>query len=457
MTQATAHTTRESHMNAVHARQATIPAFDRLQYFYGQLLGARDFQLEQAYFREKLKLHNRCLHGYGVVCGLHVTADIPPEECDPGDDETRRDLEEQIRTLRNEITPELKEKDPERYGQIVQEVEALMGKLRAATPAPRGSQTLVLEPGLALDCEGNELVVREPIRFDPWKQLSRADRREVEDGETKIYVTLCFHEQPIEPTRPALADPCGSVSACTYGKVRDSVRLGVTVERPAADTRCETCCGECEECCLLLAEIGGYARGRVIGADDIDMSVRRELGTQVPATVDGISWTHGGDYSPDDARRILGTNGGTDGLELHFSRRVHAADLRDPVLQINVTERGRGRSANVYELAGEFVDVPSSGFVKKVRYRQTSGETLQDGDLVLVTLRAPMILDDCCRPLHGLNVGGRVPLLPDYEEFRSGDPPDFCESPPFRAGGWTTYGLGNFESWFFIRSTEGSQ
>ena len=51
---------------------AEIPEFERLNYFYGQMLGAADFRAEQAFFREKLKLHNRCLHGYGVVCGLEV-------------------------------------------------------------------------------------------------------------------------------------------------------------------------------------------------------------------------------------------------------------------------------------------------------------------------------------------------------------------------------------------------
>src|SRR3954449_3521029 len=46
--------------------------FRRLRYFHGRLLTARDFQREQEYFREKLKLRMRCLLGYGVVCGLFV-------------------------------------------------------------------------------------------------------------------------------------------------------------------------------------------------------------------------------------------------------------------------------------------------------------------------------------------------------------------------------------------------
>ena len=47
--------------------------FERLRFFAGRLLTAADFSLEQNYFRGKLKLHNRALHGFGIVSGLKVT------------------------------------------------------------------------------------------------------------------------------------------------------------------------------------------------------------------------------------------------------------------------------------------------------------------------------------------------------------------------------------------------
>ena len=46
---------------------------DRLNFFNGRLLTAGDFSLEQDYFRGKLKRHNRALHGFGIVSGLKVT------------------------------------------------------------------------------------------------------------------------------------------------------------------------------------------------------------------------------------------------------------------------------------------------------------------------------------------------------------------------------------------------
>lgn len=47
-------------------------SLERLRYFNRQLLTADDLRAEQAYFREKLRRHNRFLHGWGVVCGCAV-------------------------------------------------------------------------------------------------------------------------------------------------------------------------------------------------------------------------------------------------------------------------------------------------------------------------------------------------------------------------------------------------
>jgi len=49
------------------------PGTVRPRYFQGHLLTEKDFSDEQDYFREKLRRHNRLLHGWGVVCGLRVT------------------------------------------------------------------------------------------------------------------------------------------------------------------------------------------------------------------------------------------------------------------------------------------------------------------------------------------------------------------------------------------------
>ena len=56
-------------------------AVERNRYFTGKYMSARDFRDEQAYFLGRHRLHNRLLHGWGVVCGLDVRPHRP--EC-PG-------------------------------------------------------------------------------------------------------------------------------------------------------------------------------------------------------------------------------------------------------------------------------------------------------------------------------------------------------------------------------------
>lgn len=52
-------------------RKLGAPA--RLRLLDGQLLTADDLAALQDYVREKMWLHNRMLHGYGIVAGLDVT------------------------------------------------------------------------------------------------------------------------------------------------------------------------------------------------------------------------------------------------------------------------------------------------------------------------------------------------------------------------------------------------
>lgn len=47
---------------------------ERVNYFPRQIMTVEDMVTEAEYFREKLRRHNRYLHGWGVVCGLDVTA-----------------------------------------------------------------------------------------------------------------------------------------------------------------------------------------------------------------------------------------------------------------------------------------------------------------------------------------------------------------------------------------------
>ncbi|MEU4219150.1 hypothetical protein [Actinoplanes sp. NPDC026623] len=48
--------------------------FERLRFYPRQLISADDLNDEQEYHRQKLREHNRLLHGWGVVCGCDVQA-----------------------------------------------------------------------------------------------------------------------------------------------------------------------------------------------------------------------------------------------------------------------------------------------------------------------------------------------------------------------------------------------
>ena len=96
-------------VNRSECQQCELPAQERLNYFTGQFLAERDFRAEQDYHIGKHRQHNRYLHGWGTVCGLKV----------------------------------VQHPDPACQDRFV-----------------------VLEPGLALDCCGREIVVREKVYVD---------------------------------------------------------------------------------------------------------------------------------------------------------------------------------------------------------------------------------------------------------------------------------------------------
>ena len=68
----------------MHIKQPNGPAhivMERNRYFTGKYMTARDFAGEQTYFLNRHRLHNRLLHGWGIVCGLRVKHH-PDPDCD---------------------------------------------------------------------------------------------------------------------------------------------------------------------------------------------------------------------------------------------------------------------------------------------------------------------------------------------------------------------------------------
>ncbi len=157
----------------------------RNRYFDGKLLVARDFTDEQAYHIGKRRMHNAGLHGVGTVCGLKVVQH-PAADC-------QRDF-------------------------------------------------LVLEPGMALDCCGRDLIAPEKTLI-PVAQLladqtgpGGASLPSLLDGTRDLVVALCRDEQPGEPAPVVLPDCDGLAGTSVPGRICEGVRFRLFAVAPGTLT-----------------------------------------------------------------------------------------------------------------------------------------------------------------------------------------------------------------------------
>src|SRR3954469_17305722 len=95
-------------------------SLERSRFFPRQLVGPDDLTQDQVYFREKLRRHNRLMHGWGIVCGAAVrheegcTAIVSPGYLlGPYGDEIVIDQEVSIDVCRQESVSTLDCGDPD--------------------------------------------------------------------------------------------------------------------------------------------------------------------------------------------------------------------------------------------------------------------------------------------------------------------------------------------------------
>src|SRR5215218_2342120 len=155
-----------------------LNSFERNRYFDGKLLTARDMTAEQTFLTGKNRLHNSRLHGVGTVCGLKV---------------------------------------------VQHENDACLDKY------------VLLEPGLALDCRGNEILVPEQVQIDIHHQVEAAQEGEnaatFTDGQ-ELFIHLAYRECDTEKT-PALLDDCGCGDGATeFSRTREGFEVFFTSTAP---------------------------------------------------------------------------------------------------------------------------------------------------------------------------------------------------------------------------------
>lgn len=161
--------------------EACAPAgLTRPRYFAGQLLTATELTDEQHYLIERLRLHNRHLHGWGVVCGLAVL-------CRPG-----------------------------------------------------CAGWVTIQPGHAIDCCGNDIALNEALSFDVVGYLKQRARQLDTDcgplgaktaadpcaGPAREYcLVLAYAEQPARPIA-AMVQANGTMGGhCEHSRTVESLRL----------------------------------------------------------------------------------------------------------------------------------------------------------------------------------------------------------------------------------------
>ena len=132
-----------------------IGSLERTRFFVGRLLTTDDLDREQAYFLARSRRHNRFLHGWGVVAGLEVSV-----------------------SEANEV---------------------------------------VVAPGLAIDCAGNEIAVEECVR--------------ISIGPTKaaLYVAIRYRETEVEPVPVA--------EGMEFSRIREGAEVVLLEVNPSAKHR----------------------------------------------------------------------------------------------------------------------------------------------------------------------------------------------------------------------------
>ncbi len=155
------------------------PQLARNTWFQGKLLTERDLTDEQRYLLGKITRHNRYLHGSGIVCGLEVVEHPNP---------------------------------------------------------PCRSDYVVVEPGLAIDCCGHEILLtcEETV---PLADLIKATwdhdhPNEPLTGSHRIQLSVCYRECLAENVE-ALLDDCGcDDTACRPNRVLDAYQFRVLIDPP---------------------------------------------------------------------------------------------------------------------------------------------------------------------------------------------------------------------------------
>lgn len=262
---------------------------ERPRYFPRQLLTPAEMTLEQSYFRDRMRRHNRLLHGWGVVCGGQVC-----------------------------LVANADGTGPEPWKVRVQPGYVL---------GPQGDDIVIdREREVDLRTGGMTGVTGDPSQAaDPWCVDVPVKR-----GEGPLYVAVSYKEVQTRPVRIQPAG-CGCDDAqCEYSRLCDGYELGILTACPTSHLQppdfadlakgtapvCPSCPpdpwvvlakvevgaeGEiqsidncsCRRLVLGLAQFWWQCIGGLIGIDKVDADQGPAPGVAVTLTVTGSSFQQG--------------------------------------------------------------------------------------------------------------------------------------------------------------------
>lgn len=267
-------------------------ADERNSYFTGKYLTARDFADEQSYFLSHHRLHNRLLHGWGIVCGLKVVHH-PRPDC--------------------------------------------------------RKRWVVIHPGIALDCCGRELIVKCESPFE--LPLPRAGEQEADDGDVEVMrepflLVLRYVEEKTEEVPVLYSEGQCDPKHKEANRIREKAVLDVIPLKkvkgncwlnPEGDPKahCRDDCGDelpgpGKSCLKPVCQCGEFVPLALIkpgySPDDqfeIDLLGRRYLPTppELLTHIVHVNWPHGGEVSLDDLNHRMRRR-----LEVRFDRKLLRAE-----------------------------------------------------------------------------------------------------------------------------------
>jgi hypothetical protein len=389
--------TKDHQHNSDESTECGHIAMERNRYFTGKFMARRDFADEQAYFLSRHRLHNRLLHGWGIVCGLKVSHH-PRRDC--------------------------------------------------------AKRWVVVQSGIALDCCGRELIVpcetayelplpqsEEGSNGSSEEELEAAQTEEYGDGDEtdrKFLLVLRYVEEEIERVPALFSEGECDPARKEANRIRETTKLDLVPLKDfektcwvnpegGPDTPCRDDCGDVipgpgRSCLKPLCPCGDVVPLALITASDdpdesfeIDLKGRRHLPTppEYLTHIVHTNWTHGGEVTLEEIHKKWHGK-----LEVTFDRKLLPADgEKTGVSPLTFLVQYGGVQQDLEFLPFDGDNSPElDGDCRAVfkidpdliRRRPRHGKTIVE-NIVYVTLKCDFILDCHNNPVDGDFLRARFP------------------------------------------------